>query len=124
LTNTTFWYIVEASRTGGGVSDMINTFLTEMVVKTAKGFAWKVMIQGQPDEHMMDWAGTNYRFLVVRGQPRFGFSTEREAFEFLQHLPPECKEEELNRSYDAKGSYYPDLTGDDMRAFAANTSGL
>lgn len=97
---------------------MIDAFLTTMVVKTAKGFAWKAMIQGQPDDHIMDWQGSNYKFLVVKGQPRYGFPTETHAMEFLEGVDQLA---ELDRTWDATGSYYPDLTGKEMRDFEAGT---
>lgn len=102
---------------------MINQFLTTMVVKTTNGFTWKAMIQGQPDEHIMDWRGANYKFLVVRGQPRQGFPTERQAQNFIDDpLRYKDLQKELYRACNAKGSYYPEVIGNDIREFLKRTN--
>ena len=40
---------------------------------------FKVYIWGQPDLHMMDWNGCNYRTMTVKGQPHRGFASREEA---------------------------------------------
>ena len=103
---------------------MINTFITTMSIQTKKGFAWKAFVQGQPDEHMMNWNGCNYKFISIRTQPRRGFAYEWEAHEFIGRLLDEFKAMELDRAMESIGSYYPEPTGNDWRDFVKRTEGL
>ena len=82
---------------------MRNTFL--VVYPTKRGDGFKVYVQGQPDEHVMDWNGCNYHVLTVRGQPRAGFKTEAEAHAFQKAMPEETKEEELTRAAFSSGTF-------------------
>ena len=53
-----------------------------LVLNTPKGY--KVYLWGQPDEHIMDWRGCNYRRLSIPAdllkQPRGGFPNVADAF--------------------------------------------
>jgi hypothetical protein len=72
---------------------------------------YKAIIWGQHDEHMMDWRGCNYRYIVVKGQPRSGFTTAEAAEDWWYTLSGEFQQEELDRAYMTNGSHLPDFGG-------------
>ena len=71
----------------------------------------KVIIWGQHDDHYMDWRGCNYRYIVVKGQPRSGFATSEAAEDWWHTLSEEFQQEELDRAYMTNGSHLPDFNG-------------
>ena len=56
---------------------------------TPSGNGYKLYFIGQPDLHMTDWAGCNFRTMTVKGQPHRGFKTPEEAFDFLLETFPD-----------------------------------
>lgn len=46
--------------------------------KTPSG-RFKVYVWGQPNDHISNWSGCNYRWKAVDGQPVRGFATREEA---------------------------------------------
>ncbi len=51
--------------------------------KTPSG-RFKVYVWGQPNYHIMDWRGCNYRYKAVPGQPHRGWETRKEAEEWAR----------------------------------------
>ena len=60
-------------------------YIGTFIGKTPKG-KFKVYIWGQPDYHIMDWSGCNYRYLAVGGQPARGFDTFAQALTAAKKL--------------------------------------
>lgn len=54
-----------------------------VVMKNDNG-RWKAYVWGQPDNHISDWRGTNYRRMAIPGQPQRGYDTEEQATAFVQ----------------------------------------
>lgn len=54
-----------------------------VIGKTSSG-KYKVYVWGQPDWHLMDWRGCNYRYKCVEGQPHYGFETAEGAEQFAR----------------------------------------
>ena len=44
---------------------------------------FKAIVQGQPDDHIMDWRGCNYHCITLKGQPRSGFIIESDADDWV-----------------------------------------
>lgn len=65
---------------------------------------YKLYLTGQHDDHIMDWAGCNYRYKVIEGQPLRGFHTlyfvEEFQRKFIERFPP--RTDILNGHIDAK----------------------
>lgn len=61
--------------------------LDVIVARTPKG-GYKAYFWGQPDNHLMDWLGCNYRIISVPGQPLRGFATEAGAAAFARKAFP------------------------------------
>ena len=53
------------------------------VIRKLPSGGFKLYIWGQPDNHIMDWLGCNYRLLTLPGQPRKGFHASEDALGFL-----------------------------------------
>ena len=83
------------------------------VAKMPQGY-FKVIIWGQHDEHIMDWRGCNYRYLVVKKQPRKGFQTPKAAEDWWNHLSWEYWQSELDRALETNGSHLPDFHGPEL----------
>ncbi len=70
-------------------------YIATQTGKTKSG-KFKVYIWGQPDWHISDWTGTNYRLASVKGQPHRGFTTRFEAETFARS---KFSTEEAAKSY-------------------------
>ena len=76
---------------------------------------YKAVIWGQWDDHIMDWAGCNYRYVVVQGQPHRGFEIDDEVVRWWDHLSQEEQDEQIGRAELMEGTHigpyskYPDL---------------
>lgn len=53
-----------------------------IIGRTPSGSGWKAYAWGQPNGHMQDWRGANYRLAVIPGQPTRGYALAWEAFRF------------------------------------------
>lgn len=60
---------------------------------------------GQPDYHIMDWAGCNFHFIRAPGQPKGGFDTPWEAYYWAES---KTKEEIQAEAWGASGSFLKD----------------
>lgn len=56
----------------------IGAFVRQLPSGGFKAYLW-----GQPDMHIMDWNGCNYRRTTIPNQPLFGFKTPEEATAFV-----------------------------------------
>lgn len=50
-----------------------------IMLATTKSGRWKAYAWGQPETHIMDWNGSNYRYASIADQPHSGFATQAEA---------------------------------------------
>ncbi len=101
---------------------MQNCFFMGLVVKTAKsGYRWKVVVMGNADGHVMDWAGCNFKSVIVKGQPVDGYGTQEEANEYLNSLSPDFKASEIGRGGDSTGAWRRDVQGKEMTEFYSTT---
>ena len=55
-----------------------------LVVGKTKSNRFKAYIWEQPDGHVSDWQGCNYRIATVEGQPHKGYETQEQAIEFAK----------------------------------------
>ena len=69
---------------------------------------FKVYAIGQPDYHITDWAGCNFRRAAIAGQPRHGFDTIEEARAFKESL--DVKEIQKLIRYTNGGSFAETLS--------------
>ena len=69
---------------------------------------WKVIIWGHHDEHLMDWLGCNYRYVVVQGQPYWGFGSQIEAMAWWNAIPAESQKEQKLRVTGMSGTFMGD----------------
>jgi hypothetical protein len=60
---------------------------------------FKAIIWGQHDDHVMDWNGCNYRYMVVKGQPRSGFANAVEVSDWWGNQSSEHKASEMERAF-------------------------
>lgn len=76
------------------------------------GGRYKVYVTGHHDEHLMDWAGANYRHTPISDQPRRGFVLFEEAESLLARLEktPALWKHDAERARQIGGSYLPDWT--------------
>jgi len=58
-------------------------------VKQLPSGGYKAYIWGQPDMHIMDWNGPNYRRKTIPDQPLFGHKTEQETVDFVLSTYPQ-----------------------------------
>lgn len=83
-------------------------------VKQLPSGGYKAYIWGQPEGHIMDWNGCNYRRATIPDQPLFGFKTKEEARDFVLL---EFKTEKELRKYAYKnigdGSFLTDKSIED-----------
>lgn len=86
---------------------MKEAFLTTAELPTSEGWRWKVIVQGEGDDHLMSWRGADAKCLTVKGQPRFGFATNAEALAYLDAMGSEAAERELERAEDSPGRSMP-----------------
>lgn len=78
-----------------------------VIGKTPSGSGWKAYAHGQPNIHVTDWRGANYRIATVPGQPSRGFKTAEEALSFASTRF--ASEADFNRwSFRADGSFCTD----------------
>lgn len=61
---------------------------------------YKIIIWGQHPDHVMDWAGCNYRAIVFRPQPKKGFPTVKEAQFWWTGITPGLARLEFERAVD------------------------
>ena len=69
---------------------------------------FKMYIQGQPDDHVMDWLGCNFHVVTVTGQPRHGFDLAADAQKWWNSLGNERQQAELDRAQDMEGTHLSD----------------
>lgn len=83
------------------------SFLTICATKAGR---FKVYVLGQHDDHLMDWAGMNYRFAPVTGQPRLGHTTYEEAEAVMETINKDKPrlQRELTLARGTGGSYFPE----------------
>ena len=60
------------------------TFIRQLPSGGYKAYIW-----GQPNNHIMDWNGANYRQKVIPNQPLFGYKTKEEALQAIIDFNPE-----------------------------------
>ena len=89
---------------------MRGSFITPMVVRYKEKTTWKAVIQGQPDDHISDWRGACFRFLIVRGQRPEGYKSQLDCQRFICSMRTERVESEIIRASKSKGSWMPELT--------------
>jgi len=58
-------------------------YIGAFVQMLPSGRGYKAYLWGQPDLHIMDWNGANYRRATIPGQPLFGFQTPEKAINFV-----------------------------------------
>lgn len=81
--------------------------IEEPAICETKSGRFKLYIQGQADDHVMDWAGCNFKFVSVTRQPRAGFETLEEAAIHREKIKRFWKEE-AKRAQQMTGSWIPD----------------
>jgi hypothetical protein len=69
------------------------------VFKTKRG-KFTVALVGQPDEHMMNWNGCNYRRMALPKELRKKFDTAEEAFAYEKLVDTERLEELTRYAYE------------------------
>lgn len=58
--------------------------VSSLSVGKLRSGGFKVYVWGQPDLHLSNWRGCNFRYKAVDGQPHRGFATLEEAVTFGQ----------------------------------------
>jgi len=58
-------------------------YIGAFVQELSSGRGYKAYAWGQPESHIMDWNGCNYRRTTLPNQPLFGFKTIEEAITFV-----------------------------------------
>ena len=88
----------------------IGAFIRQLPSGGFKAYFW-----GQPDMHIMDWNGANYRYKVVpaaagdnKEQPFFGYKTKEEALQFLIDNYPDERDLGKVAEKEGDGSFLPD----------------
>jgi hypothetical protein len=67
---------------------------------------FKAVFWGRHPDHIMDWRGTNYRYVVIKGQPKKGFATPEEARDFVINLPEAQWRAERDRAWGVTGTHF------------------
>lgn len=77
---------------------------------------YKVIVWGKHDEHIMDWRGCNYRYVVVENQGRKGWFTQELAEGYWLALGEEEQQSQILRAGGMTGTHMPDseLSGPKM----------
>lgn len=75
---------------------------------TPKTKRWKAYVWGQPDYHIMDWRGCNYRVYAIHDQPRRGFDSADEAVAWYHQRFPTRDDLERYVRGRGDGCYMPD----------------
>lgn len=68
------------------------TFHIRLLKRPHKFF---IYFQGQPEEHVMDWSGCNFRVVRAEGQPKGGFETPWDAWLWAEERPLKEIQEEV-----------------------------
>jgi hypothetical protein len=76
-------------------------------IRLASG-RFKAAILGHPRDHVSNWRGANYHYVIIKGQPKQGFATEQEASHYISALPLIALGAELKRAKEAVGTFYRD----------------
>ncbi len=58
-------------------------YIETQIEETLKG-KFKAYVWGQPDAHLMDWNGCNYRHKPVPGQPLRGYKTVKDVERYIK----------------------------------------
>ena len=69
---------------------------------------FKACFWGHHNDHIMDWRGCNFHRVVIKGQPRKGFETPEEAWDWAMALDEKTFALEYRRAREVNGTFFND----------------